>query len=1093
MALGLTMGGCGQRPAGPRPDAAYLRALVVAAGGRRPLEPRLTGGFAYASCQAGKQDDRLIPLPRCAALPRPGGHGFGALERAASHLRTRARAHPSGRALHAEGLADLMLAAVEGATQLPLADPGPSSPGKRGAPHPEKEGPIEKAIAQLAKAAAEAPAEARIWSDLAAAHLARAQQRDDPYELMPALVAANRAVAASGLLPEARFNRALILEKLFLVSDAREAWRDYLRLDARSPWAAEATAHLAALDPPVPDPRNGPEQLEEAVRAGRTDVVRRIVLRDPQALREHAESLLTGWAEARAHGDAEKGGWCLAVARAIGAALAETTEERLVWDAVGAIDRASASQDKLRLDRLARGHRRLRQGYNLYRKSQPDQALVLLNAARRDLARGGSPFAAQAAFWAAVSEHHLDRYTRSFSSLVRIEREITGLSYPCLMGHLAWMKGVSHLVRGNPVEALGFYSAALPYFERTRESANAAAVHILTAESLEYLGRNRESWRHRYLALRASSTLSNPRRLLLIFQVMADSALRQGEAGIALSFQREAVRGAELEKNPALLADALAWRGLLRHQLGDSEGARGDLEAARRTIARGGDRTVRRRIEAGIALIQGEIEVATHPRRAIPLLTSSLGFYAHTGHDFYKRIAHRARAQAYRRLGHAESAEADLLAGIGSYERQGERLREEEQRLAFLEQTWSLFDEMVAFQAEDRHAPWRAFEYQDLALTRVLPGLTPQLQIQEAERRNLLSREPLPSTLAEIQRRLPAGTTLVQYSVLPDRLLLWLVQPHHRAFFVAKVTPDTLARLVSRARDRDAPGRAAASAALYDLLVRPWRDAVTKGESLVFVPDKMLQGTPFAALEEAATRRYLVEDHRIVVAPSATLYRNALDRRPGKGAGGKRLSALAVGDPAFDRVRFGQLRDLPAAGEEAADIAALFPGARLLRNGQADKATFLALAPLASLIHFGGHALTDGGNPLLSRLVFAPGKDGDPGALYAREIYQLRLGETRLVVLAACDTAGPMPDSAGVASLARAFLAAGVPAVVASLWSVDDRATATLFQSFYRELRGGADPATALRDAQLALLRGTGPERSPAAWGAFEVLGGSAP
>jgi CHAT domain-containing protein len=137
--------------------------------------------------------------------------------------------------------------------------------------------------------------------------------------------------------------------------------------------------------------------------------------------------------------------------------------------------------------------------------------------------------------------------------------------------------------------------------------------------------------------------------------------------------------------------------------------------------------------------------------------------------------------------------------------------------------------------------------------------------------------------------------------------------------------------------------------------------------------------------------------------------------------------------------------------------------------------------------------LTDGGNPLLSRLVFAPGRDGDPGILYAREIYRLRLEETRLVVLAACDTAGPVPNSAGVASLARAFLAAGVPAVVASLWSVDDRATAKLFQSYYRTLRGGADPVTALRDAQLALLRSTGPERSPVVWGAFEVFGGSAP
>ena len=128
-------------------------------------------------------------------------------------------------------------------------------------------------------------------------------------------------------------------------------------------------------------------------------------------------------------------------------------------------------------------------------------------------------------------------------------------------------------------------------------------------------------------------------------------------------------------------------------------------------------------------------------------------------------------------------------------------------------------------------------------------------------------------------------------------------------------------------------------------------------------------------------------------------------------------------------------------------------------------------------------------NPLLSMLVFAPGKGGDPGALYAHEIYQMDLARTKLVVLAACDTAGDVPVSEGASSLARAFLAAGVPTVVASLWSVNDRTTARLFQVFHQRLRAGADPGTALRDAQLTLLRSPGPESSPAAWGAFEVIG----
>jgi CHAT domain-containing protein len=78
-----------------------------------------------------------------------------------------------------------------------------------------------------------------------------------------------------------------------------------------------------------------------------------------------------------------------------------------------------------------------------------------------------------------------------------------------------------------------------------------------------------------------------------------------------------------------------------------------------------------------------------------------------------------------------------------------------------------------------------------------------------------------------------------------------------------------------------------------------------------------------------------------------------------------------------------------------------------------------------------------------------------------------------------------------VSSLARPFLAAGVPAVVASLWNVGDRATAPLLVAFHRRLRDGRDPLSALRAAQLELLRGPAPAlRSPASWAAFEVFGG---
>jgi CHAT domain-containing protein len=83
---------------------------------------------------------------------------------------------------------------------------------------------------------------------------------------------------------------------------------------------------------------------------------------------------------------------------------------------------------------------------------------------------------------------------------------------------------------------------------------------------------------------------------------------------------------------------------------------------------------------------------------------------------------------------------------------------------------------------------------------------------------------------------------------------------------------------------------------------------------------------------------------------------------------------------------------------------------------------------------------------------------------------------------------------AEVLSLARPFLAAGVPAVVASLWEVEDEPTARLLTAFHRHLRGGESALAALRSAQRELLADPDPAlRSPAYWAAFELFGGGLP
>jgi CHAT domain-containing protein len=127
------------------------------------------------------------------------------------------------------------------------------------------------------------------------------------------------------------------------------------------------------------------------------------------------------------------------------------------------------------------------------------------------------------------------------------------------------------------------------------------------------------------------------------------------------------------------------------------------------------------------------------------------------------------------------------------------------------------------------------------------------------------------------------------------------------------------------------------------------------------------------------------------------------------------------------------------------------------------------------IIHFATHGLLNSQHPELSGIVLSLfDEKGGPqdGFLRLHDIYNLRLASD-LVVLSACKTGlGKEIKGEGLVGLTRGFLYAGAPRVVASLWKVDDRATAELMKLFYqRMLRDGLRPAAALRRAQIDMWK----------------------
>lgn len=110
------------------------------------------------------------------------------------------------------------------------------------------------------------------------------------------------------------------------------------------------------------------------------------------------------------------------------------------------------------------------------------------------------------------------------------------------------------------------------------------------------------------------------------------------------------------------------------------------------------------------------------------------------------------------------------------------------------------------------------------------------------------------------------------------------------------------------------------------------------------------------------------------------------------------------------------------------------------------------MAAESSIIHIAAHADLNAVSPLFYRIMLAKDKNGT-AALQVRDIYNLNLAKTNLVVLSACQTNLGGEHSLGddIVALNRAFLDAGATTVMASMWTVDDKATGILMKSFYTQ------------------------------------------
>lgn len=294
---------------------------------------------------------------------------------------------------------------------------------------------------------------------------------------------------------------------------------------------------------------------------------------------------------------------------------------------------------------------------------------------------------------------------------------------------------------------------------------------------------------------------------------------------------------------------------------------------------------------------------------------------------------------------------------------------------------------------------------------------------------------------------------------------------------LADLTADTAQRLARRISASARLGRrsltpvlASAARTLGTSIAGPLGDALKPGEPLSCCPGGPLALLPLHAAVTADGPWLTAHPIRFTISQAAAEWAHQAARRPPD-----ITDATSVAAPAPT-----SLPSLPAA---LAESAAFAPPRLRFHGTRATPQALLEALREHSVVHVAAHAVTDAMDPLAQHFLLA-----DDQPLFADTLLDAAPLSARLVVLAACGTGKTtVPHVDEGLTLASTLHAAGVPTVLASLWSVYDAATADLMTDVARRLRDGDPPAESLRNAQLAAIKAG---RDAPDWAPFTTLGG---
>ncbi|MEO8378872.1 MAG: CHAT domain-containing protein [Acidobacteriota bacterium] len=878
-------------------------------------------------------------------------------------------------------------------------------------------------------------------SDLAAALLADAEQTGAYEPVLDAIVVARRAIATTPELAAAHFNLALALERIGLTNEARASFTEAARREPVSAWAKEARKRAADLRPLENDFRRTEPLLRRTDDPAERE---RLILLNLEGARNVGEGpYMAEWGALRVEGCREEAQHVLGLVRSIGLVLDNTTGERLLMDAVDAIDVAE-SRGHAQGFRMAKALVRYGNGRKAHFERNETLAISELSVAADALQELHSPIAYVARYYRANALYEDSRPDEALEEIEGLEEKNLGTKrYSGLAAQLGWMGGSCQMVRGAYAEALHRFNRSYAMSIAGGELGLAASFDAMAAQALEYLGQPREAWQRRSRALRAFSTLqqTSAGEMTTLFSA-ANLQLVGRNPERATALLDYTLPLAVQRKDSLFAVYTFAQRSLARAEVGDAAGSASDRARGRLRLKFITTASIRERMAAELDIGEGVVKRSSKPAEAAVFFTNAIDLLRRKRQELPLPHLLSERARAYEAAGDVRKQRMDLLAGRAVVADWEQSVRDVNLRAAI--------------------GMWGETFRRDL-ISLELGAKDVQAAFTHAEDRQTAAptREPSRLALPEIQRALAPGGAIVELLITRQRVVAFIIRPKK---VLAVTLPGDAARITGAAEAlRDAAaveairstdeGFPQAAAALYDLIFAPIAGHLAGVTTLAVVPDREFTGISFGALFDAANNQYLIERMTVINDETA----DAAIRLSKRAREVHGSSLLAIGASVFDRERNPLAAELPEVELEASDVALQAHEKPLLGLRATPDAVRQRLKETDG-VHFAGHIVGRGTD---ARMLLAP--NGGHDGITAGEIAGMDLSRLRFVVLAACRGSSVGESNAVVRDMATGFLNAGAATVIASSTDVDDAAAPQTMRRLHAFLVKGGDPAEALR------------------------------